>query len=118
MTKILIYDSKNNNFNINNKKYINMIKLRGGQLLNYYKGGIINPPFVDKIIVLCTYYTVDNIHMLYNTLNINGKLCLININNYRNIFDKYTIYKSYCIDIKLKRNIVLLFIYHVWQSQT
>lgn len=108
MTKIIFYDSKDTNFNINNKKYIDMHKLRSGQLLNYYKGGIINPPFVNKIIVMCSYYTADNIRMLYNTLNMNGKLCLINVKNYQNIFNKYTTYKKYII-IRRMDNYIYIF---------
>jgi hypothetical protein len=105
MIKILIYDSKDNNFNLNDKKYIKMIKISNKLLHHYYNGGIINPPFVDKIIVIYTDYTVENIHMLYNSLNMNGKLCLINTSNYISIFKNYTIYKKFII-VKRKNNYI------------
>jgi hypothetical protein len=108
MIKIVIYDINYKDLYLKNNKYKNMIHVTNKEILSYYYGGIINPPFVDKIIVLYTDFTVDNIKMLYNTLNINGKLCLININRYKNIFSKYTIYKKFII-IKKKINNIYTF---------
>ena len=82
-----------------------MVKIKYEQLREYYIGGILNPPFVDKIIVHYTNYTMENIHMLYNTLNINGKLCLINTDEYKKIFDDFIIKKKFII-IKKKTNII------------
>jgi hypothetical protein len=90
-----------------------MIQISNWQLTNYYNGAIINPPFVDKIIVLYTDFTIDNIYMLYNTLNINGKLCLINTEKYRNIFKKYSIVKKFIIIKKKKNSIYIIPKYRV-----
>ena len=109
MIKLLIYDFEDTNFDINNKRYDKMIKIRHKQLREYYIGGIINPPFVDKIIVCYRNYTDDNIKMLYNTLNINGKLCLINTEEYKKIFDDYIIKKKFII-IQKKTNIIYTFL--------
>ena len=97
MNTILFYNSKDEKFDINNKKYINMIKIPQWNFLTYTSGGIVNPPFVDKIMVLIKTFTEDQIYQLYNTLKINGKLCLINTPNYIKIFKEYFIINKFII---------------------
>jgi len=102
MNNILIY---NDSYNIN--KYTDFYKYNK-KIYELYDGKIINPPFFDKIIIQHNNLTEDELKMIYNMLNVNGTLELIE--KYTFFFNKNKIIKKTNFQYILNYNRVIEFI--------
>ena len=103
MDKILIY-----NKSYDTDKYKDYYKYNR-KIYELYDGKIINPPFFNKIIILHDDLTENDLKMVYNMLNINGTLELID--KYKYLFNnKKKIIKKNNFQYILNYNRVIEFI--------
>ena len=102
MSKLILY-SKEHQLN-KYKSYKSMNKILYYWLINLYLGRSVYFPHFDKIFVLYDDYELESIQMIYNMLNINGKLYLIQTDKYKNYFLNYKLKKDFYI-ISKKNNI-------------
>jgi hypothetical protein len=96
MSSIIIYNNENKIKNITDIiKYNDKIYL-------LYDGKIINPPFFDKIIVMHDDLKQNELEMIYNMLNVNGKIYFIN--KYTYFFNDSQPYKEKLFQYQKKNN--------------
>lgn len=101
MSKIILYSNEYDLTKYKSFKKIPTFKYYW--VINLYLGKSKYFPHFDKIYVLHEDYELESIQMIYNMLNINGKLYLKQVDKYKNYFKKYKNIEDFYI-VKKKNN--------------
>ncbi len=102
MSKLVLYSDESQLTRY--KSYKSMNKIFYYWFINLYLGKSAYSPHFDKIFVLYDDYELESIQMIFNMLNINGKLYIIKNDKYKDYFPNYKIKKDFLTIIK-KNNI-------------
>jgi hypothetical protein len=100
MSKLVLYSSENKL----SKKFKLMHNIYYYRLIDIYLGKTRYYPHFDKIFVLYDKFNLESIQMIYNMVNVNGKLYLTNTPQYKNFFTEYKLKNNFYI-IQKKTNI-------------